>query len=179
MSSRNSAKRVILEIIRQSAGDAIEGKVRLFKAFYLAHLYYAKKNVNYLTEWPIVHMPKGPGINDFDVLIDELSEAGLVEQGEVPVGPFKAATYRATQHGLSEPPLDKAETAAVAKAVQFIAGKTGAQLSDITHEFSRSWQDTEDGNEMSIYIDLLSDQDYERACLQQEQLTEDITEAWK
>ena len=51
------------ELIRQSAGDRIEGKTRLFKAFYFAHLFYARSAVDYLTDWPIVRMPQGPGID--------------------------------------------------------------------------------------------------------------------
>ncbi len=45
------AQQVLLEIARQSTGDAIVGKTKLFKTFYLAHLFYAAKSPGYLTEW--------------------------------------------------------------------------------------------------------------------------------
>ena len=38
---KERAKLVVAEIVRQSPGDELAGTVRLFKAFYFAHLYHA------------------------------------------------------------------------------------------------------------------------------------------
>ena len=62
MTERSKAKQVILEIIRQSKGR-LTGKTRLYMAFYVAHLLYAEQEAGYLTVWPIVKMPFGPGID--------------------------------------------------------------------------------------------------------------------
>lgn len=68
---------MIAEIIRQ-AGGKFTGKTRLYKAFYIAHLLYAEQEPGYLTVWPIVRMPYGPGIDCGDELIAELeSGAGV------------------------------------------------------------------------------------------------------
>ncbi|MBP87557.1 MAG: hypothetical protein CMJ64_12665 [Planctomycetaceae bacterium] len=61
---KDRAKRIIIEIIRQADGS-FERKTNLYKAFYHAHLKYAADNPGYLSKWPIVRMPRGPGI-DFD-----------------------------------------------------------------------------------------------------------------
>jgi hypothetical protein len=58
--ARIDAQRLVLELIR-SAGGAWDGKARLFKAFYFAHLYYARSEPGILTDWPIVRTPRGPG----------------------------------------------------------------------------------------------------------------------
>ena len=53
---RTTAQQVLLELI-QDAGGVWEGKKRLYKAFYFAHLYYAEERPGLLTDWPIVRMP--------------------------------------------------------------------------------------------------------------------------
>ena len=40
-------------------------------------------------------------------------------------------------------------------------GRTGAELSELTHEHSRSWQTTPNGQEMNIYVDLIDDEEME------------------
>ena len=72
--NKECAKRLILEILRQAGGE-IE-KTKIFKAFWLAHLYYSKIAPGYLTDWPIVRMPNGPGIDRGDQLIVELIHSG-------------------------------------------------------------------------------------------------------
>ena len=44
--------------VRQADGFRI--KTNLFKAFYHAHLEFARTQPGYLSNWPIVHMPNGP-----------------------------------------------------------------------------------------------------------------------
>ena len=71
------AKQIIKEIIRQ-AGGRLDGKTRLYKAFYLAHLFYFERSPGLLSDWPIVKMPNGPGIDDGDILIDSMVAAGEI-----------------------------------------------------------------------------------------------------
>lgn len=178
MTEEHRAARVILEIIRQSAGDAIEGKTRLFKAFYFAHLFYAIENSSCLTEWPIVRMPHGPGIDRFDDLLENLKSNGLVEAVECHVGPYTSTKFQATKTGLLEESMPDTAAHSVTRAIEFVAHKTGAQLSDITHEFSNSWNDAEDGDELPIYLDLLDDHDYQRAKQKASVVEHDLRVAW-
>lgn len=176
MNSLDRAKLIVAEIVRQSAGDELVGSVRLYKAFYFAHLYYALENAGYLSDWPIVKMPMGPGIGDFDRLTETLVKDGALEIDSERVGPFKAVKYRAVDGNFE--PLEREAVEAVRKAVEFVADKSGAQLSDITHEFSRSWREAEQGDELSIYMDLLSDEDYDAAKARASSLETEISAAW-
>lgn len=174
---KETAKQVIAEIERQSPGDELSGKVRLFKAFYFDHLFYARDNVGYLTEWPIVKMPNGPGIDGFDTLISELVQDQILEVEPTRIGPYNAALYRATAKQ-GERVLAEDAVNAVRNAVEFIAHKTGAQLSDITHEHSRSWNEAELGSELSIYLDMLSDEDYEVEKERASRIGQELEAAW-
>src|SRR5437667_11993892 len=92
--NRERAKRLILEILRQSEGGL--GKTQLFKAFWLAHLYYFKMAPGYLTDWPIVRMPNGPGIDRADRLILDLVQSEHVARSHIPKGPFTEINCRLT-----------------------------------------------------------------------------------
>jgi len=170
------AKAVVAEIVQQSAGDELVGTVRLYKAFYLAHLFYARENAGYLTDWPIVKMPMGPGISNFDELKNQLTADGRLEISSEPVGPYSAVKYRAIAGGMNQ--LEPEAITAVRKAVEFVADKSGAQLSDITHEFSRSWREAEQGEELSIYMDLLSNEGYDAAKSRAESIENELAAAW-
>ena len=41
-------------------------------------------------------------------------------------------------------------------------GKSSKQVSDDTQRESRSWKETKDGEELNIYLDLLSQEEYDR-----------------
>jgi len=175
---RKLAEQVILEIARQSPGDEIIGKTRVFKAFYLAHLFYADEFPGYLTEWPIVRMPHGPGVEGFDELIAALVRSGILEAETTRVGPYPSTKYRATKKGLQQRELSDNAVKAVRQAVEFIEGKTGAQLSDITHEFSISWNEAKDGVELNIYKDLLDDEEHAKMKGAVADLDTELEEAW-
>lgn len=158
MTEKDKAKRVIVELARQSTGDAIDGKTRLYKAFYFAHLYYANSDApGYLTEWPIVRMPHGPGIDDFRILIDELESEGRIRSIPLRDGPYNSTKFIAV--GKSESELSELAAKAIGKAAKYVSGKTAAELSGITHVKSRSWVAGSDGDHLNIYLDILSDAD--------------------
>jgi hypothetical protein len=168
------AKQVVLEIVRQSTGDEIVGKVKLFKAFYFAHLYFATSNAGLLSEWPIVNMPNGPGIDNFGTILEALQNEQTIETDTTNVGPFKAVLYRATGRPSECGPLPQNAIDAIRRAVEFVAEKKGAQLSDITHEHSRSWNESQLGEELSIYLDLLSDEDYAKRIQKSRQVRGEV-----
>jgi hypothetical protein len=178
MTERAKAKRVIAEIIRQ-AGGKFTGKTRLYKAFYVAHLLFAEHDRGYLTAWPIVRMPHGPGIDCGDELITELELSGILERKQEPEGPWQTARYELTRAGRSEGKLSAAETRAIKEAVEFVGSKTATELSDLTHEFSRSWLEARDGQPLNIYIDIIPDDEYETREREIDALHRELMAVWK
>jgi hypothetical protein len=158
VASRERAKKVILEILRQAGGQL--GKTKIFKAFWIAHLYYSKKARGYLTDWPIVRMPKGPGIDEGDALLVELLHSGDIKRSYEPRGPFTEINCRLTKQ-LRASDLTAAAVRAIKSAVDDVKKHTAGSISEWSHEFSRSWNTTPDGEELDIYTDLIPDDTYE------------------
>jgi hypothetical protein len=156
--NKDQAERVILEILRQSTNGL--GRTKLYKAFWLAHLYYALENRGYLTDWPIVRMPNGPGVDKGPLLLQELAEAGLIRQEPEQCGPFREWRSRLMPNAaLSELPQEA--IAAVKKAIAFVEPKTTTELSAYSHDHSRSWWEAQEGEELNIYSDLIPDEEYD------------------
>jgi hypothetical protein len=160
MPDQSKAKQILLEIVRV-AGGKLRNKTNLFKAFYFAHLYYAKDNPDYLSDWPIVRMPNGPGIDASERLIGDLVREGEIEVVTVPVGPFVAQEYRLVND--SRPELSLGAIDAIRRGTQLVVGKDARSLSNLTHEYSRSWMNAANGEELNIYLDLLSDEEFQRS----------------
>lgn len=173
----DKAARVVFEIIRQSPGDEIVGKTRVFKAFYFAHLFYARANQGFLTDWPIVKMPHGPGIDRFDLIVRRLAESGAIVTDATIVGPYPSTRYRAVRP-LDETVPDRAAAEAVREAVEYVDGKSGVVLSEITHEHSRAWNQAELGEEMSVYLDLLDDDEESAARAAHEAALRSLNAVW-
>src|SRR4051812_23617273 len=93
MPDKSRAKQIIVEIIRLSGGR-LESKTRLFKIFYFAHLYFAKDNPGYLSDWTIVRMPHGPGIDTAESLIRELVEEKVIDVCRGDLGPYSPVLFR-------------------------------------------------------------------------------------
>jgi hypothetical protein len=152
MPDKNRAKQIITEIIRLHAGE-LPTKTSLFKAFYFAHLYYAKSASGYLSDWPIVRMPNGPGIDNADSLLEEMVDEGILDLRIARVGPYAAMKYSLKKNAVPAE-LSIEEIDAIKSAVDFVKGKSATELSAITHEYSRSWQMGQNGDELNIYVDL-------------------------
>lgn len=158
---RTTARDVILELLRNADGEWT-GKTKLFKAFYFAHLYYANQNPRLLTDWPIARMPEGPGIDKSHQLFGALVKDGCLTVERVHEGPYPEYRYRLTDKAKSSPPLPDDAKAAIKEAALFCQGKTAAELSQITHDRSRSWIEAKDGDILDIYIDTIPDEEYEK-----------------
>jgi hypothetical protein len=176
MSQSQLAKKVIVEIIRQ-AGGSLMGTTRIYKAFYVAHLFYAEEEPGYLTDWPIVRMPHGPGIDEGDELLSELVRAGILTVRSVLIGPYKAMEYTLTGKELPGEPLANDAIAAIKKAADFVKGHTAPELSEMTHEFSRSFKETNVGRQMNIYVDAIPDDEYDRRSAELRVLRSEIRRA--
>ena len=157
-SERQRAKEIILEIIRASGGK-FEGKIRLYKTFMFAHLYHFEDHNRILSNWPIVHMPQGHGIDDADSLIAELANERKLSVSYKPNGPYQEAQYETTSSNNSWF-LTQEAIESIKRSAEFVRGKSATQLSDYVHENSRSWNVGDSGKELNIYIDALSDEEY-------------------
>jgi hypothetical protein len=156
--NRERAKRVVLELLRQAGGQL--SKSLLHKAFWLAHLYYFKQAPGYLTDWPIVRLPNGPGIDKADRLLQELSDSGHLAVKHEPKGPFTEVVCCLTQ---TEPEGELPEQAlsAIKEAVDLLKGHSPESISELSHDFSRSWNSQPEGAELDIYTDLIPDDLYQ------------------
>ena len=155
------AKRIIAEMIRQ-AGGTFDNKTNLFKAFYYAHLRYADTQPGYLSNWPIVRMPRGPGIHDFDVLLGELMAEGKVETKQVDWESCSGFRFSLCEDSTKRSPLPAGAVEAIAFGVGQVSGKSAGQVSRESHESSRAWQNAQDGEELNIYVDTIPDEEYQR-----------------
>jgi hypothetical protein len=176
---KKKAKAIIVEIIRQ-AGGVFNNKTNLFKAFYLAHLEYAKHNPGYLSAWPIVRLPRGPGIHRFDGLLVELMAEDKVRVRQVQRRNGKLG-FRFSLPEASRTPgsLPEGAVKAISCAVSQVKNKPADEVSDASHRISRSWRNAKNGEELNIYTDLLTDEEYasEKACL--EELARGLKQAWQ
>ena len=115
----------------------------------------------------------------FDDLIHDLHEFGALEVEAIRTGPYPSTAYQYTGADPPDPDLTNAALVAVREAVEFIGPLTGAQLSDITHEHSRTWRDAQDGDELSIYLDLLNDEEYATAVRRAKTTSDELKSAWQ
>jgi Protein of unknown function (DUF4065) len=172
---RTDAKRVLVELIRKADGE-VTGKTRLFKAFYFAHLIYFENNPGLLTNWPIARMPQGPGIHQSGELFDQLVKDGYLIIEQVHENVYPEYRYRLTEKAGEIAPLPNDADLAIQRAADFVKDKTAVQLSELTHEYSRSWIEGKNGDILEIYVDVIPDDEYDRRKLEIEKLAIDLEE---
>ncbi|MBI3099479.1 MAG: hypothetical protein HYY93_14815 [Planctomycetes bacterium] len=155
---RSRAEDIIVGLIAAAGSDGLKLKTRLFKAFYYAHLHYFRKTGDLLSAWPIVHMPKGAGIDEGTKIVRE-----LIGSGRIRGVPARAGDYDTTHYFLGSVPKARVFDPQVQKsirwAVAFVAGKSATDLSDLMHRTSESWKCSRNGGEMDWTIDTLSEPD--------------------
>lgn len=157
VSDREKAKQIILAIIQESDGGVFCGTTRLYKAFYHAHLFFWKEHRGALSFYPVVHMPKGPGIDQSRELIHELASAGKIGVTQRPSGDYTEDVYKVK--GRLTLNLTEAELDAVRKALSVVEGKGSLRVSAESH--GPSFYVTKDGEEQNIYLDTLSELEFE------------------
>jgi len=154
--NQERAKQVIVEILRQS--KCTMNKTQVFKTFWLAHLFFTNENRGYLSDWPIVKMPNGPGIDKSQVLFDKIATEYEVKSTWVRTGPFNECLFQPVSDevvsGLPENAIK-----AVKEAVDFAANKSAKSLSELSHEYSRGWREKQLGEEIDIYADSITDEE--------------------
>jgi hypothetical protein len=105
-------------------------------------------------------MPNGPGIDRGDQLILELIHSGQIERIHQPKGPFTETKCRLAIQA-PEGQLPEAAIQAIRAAVDDVSKRSAESISEWSHDFSRSWSDTPNGEELDIYTDLIPDDVYE------------------
>lgn len=175
---RERAKQIILHILKQAGGSL--GKSRLFKAFWLSHLYYAKNAPGYLSGWKIVRLPHGPGIDKGDELILQLKKSGDVAVDHEPRGPYTEIVCKLTEKS-SLKDMPEEATKAIKSAVRVVTELHGSveRISEWSHEISRSWISTPNGEELDIYTDLIPDDVYLERDLDLKELNEFYDDLFK
>lgn len=160
MNDWDEAKRILLEIVAAADPAGLTGRTHLFKAFYFSHLYYLEDTGLPLSRWPIVHMPRGPGIDKGAELIQELVREKKLSTTDAYEGPYPTTIYRlgpdAPKDQASAKDPRRAEAAS--KAVEYVRERTAAQLTEETHEHSIAWQSSTNGEEMDIVLDTLTEE---------------------
>lgn len=157
-----TTKQAILEIVRRNDGE-FNGKTRLHKALYFAQIYYFELAPGYLTDANFARLPQGPGIDGGERILKELQEEGLLELESVHEGPYPENRYRLTSRGKGLV-VDLPEKASVAiqRSVDFVRHKTASELSQFTHEYSKSWNQQTNGKLLDVSIDVIPDDEYQR-----------------
>lgn len=155
------AKQIITEIVHQ-AGGTLVGKASLSIAFYHAHLHFAESQPGYLSAWPIVHRPWGPGIHDLDLVLAELMAEGKVEAKQIASAGCIGFTLRMCDAGAKPSRLPEDAIRSIAYGVQQVVGRSAGQVSRDAHEVSRAWRNSQDGEELNIYTDNIPEDEYRR-----------------
>lgn len=156
---KDRAKAIIVEIIRQ-AGGTFQKKTNLFKAFWQSHVAYAREHHKDLSNWPIVRMPNGPGIDRFEILLGELMTEGAVEIEEVDFGNNRIGLRF---HALPEFSVDLEPEAveAIKAGVQYVDGELAVSVSEKSHVESRAWNAARDGHELDVTLDAIPEDEYQ------------------
>ena len=159
MTERDLAKQVICALIEAADGKLV-GKMKLVKGFYHAHIaYWNRTKGQDLTGHPIVHQPDGPCIDEHENILGELERDGAVSISVREWGKNgKEFTF-----ALNRPsgiPHDRGEYAAIADGYAKVKHKNVPQLKRDSH--LRSWNITKMGQEQNIYLDTLTDEQYDQ-----------------
>lgn len=171
------AKQVIVEIVR-CAGGRLTGRLKLYKAFYFAHLIFAERASGYLTNWPIVRMPNGPGIDSGATLIRELSLEGRLKLEATKTGPFRTTTFCVAEESLPGEGLPPLAIDAIREAVEFVQARNATELSELTHENSRSWNAAKEGDRLNIYLDNIPNDEFDDRNSELDALESALSAGW-
>ncbi|MFN0055296.1 MAG: type II toxin-antitoxin system antitoxin SocA domain-containing protein [Planctomycetales bacterium] len=175
---KERAKQVIVEIVRQ-AGGAFDNKTNLFKAFWLSHVHAIRDTGKALSHWPIVRMPRGPGIDNFDSLLGELLSDSMIATETESIGQNEAMRFRLTSRAQESDSIgiSQAHRETIRSAAQAVMSMTASQASEWSHEKSRSWQSSRDGDELDIVLDSMTDDEIESRLTKSKMLMSKLNSA--
>lgn len=163
----SQAERLILAILHKRGGN-YNGRTRLFKVFYDAHIAYWQNTGGYLSQHKIVKIPYGPGIDDGREILLGLARKGFITERVVQTGEYQETVYTLTDSA-PELNLSAQEEAAIESGIKWVGKKSAVQISHLSHRRSRSWNAAEMGREINVYLDAVPDEKYEdMLCLARE-----------
>jgi hypothetical protein len=153
------AKQILIEIFRVSDAPRLSA-AHLHRAFFLAHLFYAKANPAHLSDWPIVKGDRGPELAGADALLRQLETQGVLQRHAAHVGPFSTSLFQLRTDEFTG--LEDRQIASVRQAVQFMADYGDAELDQLISSQSRCLRLAEPGQELDLYLDLIPEEEYVR-----------------
>lgn len=160
---RTRAKAILAALIDLTPdGEELPTRTAVYKVFYFAHLIHMHEHGRILSDWPIVKMPNGPGLDRGADLLQELEVEGGVKQESESRWIHTAIVCKPTDRRVLRryaALLNENEIKSLRDANKAVHGKTASELSDLTHKYSASWKSAAMGRELAIYIDLIVDDD--------------------
>lgn len=170
------AKRIFLALIA-GAGEEFRGRTRLNKAFWYAHLYHYRHHEGLLSRYPIARLPEGPCANDYQYLLSSLEADGDLQVAVDNTSSMHATYVMQACRAPSEIELTDDERDSVQAALNWIHGKSGADVSSESHKLSRGWQKGNDGDVIDVALDALTLEDYEAQRAELEQVDKNLAKA--
>jgi hypothetical protein len=150
----DKAKNIICALVHREGGR-FEGKTRLTKAFWRAHVYHYRKGSGLLSKYPIARLPEGPAIDNLDQLLIALEREGRIEITDQTSGRYLETVIILRSEA---PTLREDEEDAVSDAIRWVKDKSAAQVADESHKLSWGWQRRRTGDIIDVQFDGL---DYE------------------
>ncbi len=83
-----------------------------------------------------------------------------METHQIKAGPYEGFQFRITDKTARRNMLPDGAIEAIEYGLEQVEGKTATQASDDSHLVSRAWRESKDGEELNIYLDLQSDEEY-------------------
>lgn len=135
----------------------------VYKIFWHAHLRHMAQNGRALSDWPIVWMTHGPGIEKGDVLLDALEgERAILQEKKLVAGERESIIAKPLDRARVDgawTSLSDAQRESIEWACKLLWASTSEEASLKSHLDSRAWQAycKHPGRELPIYTDLIED----------------------
>lgn len=162
MSDRAKAKAVLLEAALAAGREGIQ-RTNHYKVFWLAHLFHMLSAGTLLTQWSIVKMPQGPGVDQGQALLDELEAEAMLVVGQRAKGPYLSMPASVPRERLERAEavvrehLSPQERESIHEALACVGPDDASTASRWSHKVSRSWKAAELGQTLDIFADLYVD----------------------
>lgn len=160
---KTRAKAILLAAIRGTG--CFEGRTKLHKVFYYAHLLYLHRHGRLLSSHPIIKMPEGPFIWHSRRLLGELVKEGLIREGKQRKGRREEHTFVIVDNEAADraiaAELSQEAVSVVAESSRKFRDWSGSGASNWSHNVSRAWHLEGKGDELDIYMDYWDQDDFE------------------
>ena len=166
----DKAKNIVCALVHFSGGK-FEGKTRLNKAFWWAHVFHYRNHSGLLSKYPIARLPEGPVIDDCDAVLVNLEREGRIKISEQPKGDYNETVITLTS---APPTLEDDETDSLKEAIAWIRGKSAVAVSNESHELSVAWQKGKNGEIIDLAFDALDRVDAQNMAAESKAISEQL-----